>query len=247
MQNFNVLVQHTKNADYLMFCDQDDVWLPFKIEYTLNEMISFEKVYSQNMPLLVHTNFLYVDEALKPIESKKNYEATKIKSPVFSNVLCQNSVYGCTMMINKKLVDVTGSIPVEAENHDYWYALTASAFGKIFYLSKRTILYRQHQQNASTQHDFNSFSKRFKRIIVDKKNFKDVEWKMKMALVYKRRYYEYLSAHNKKVIDDFIALFNKRTISLMFCNIKNGIRRQTFNQTFLFYFTLIFIKKQLAD
>ena len=30
------------NADYFMFCDQDDVWLPFKIEKTYNKMKEIE-------------------------------------------------------------------------------------------------------------------------------------------------------------------------------------------------------------
>ena len=243
VQNFNALFQHTKNTEYIMFCDQDDVWLPSKIADTLNEMIARENEYTQNTALLIHTNFLYVDSLLNPIDSKKNFEATKIKKPVFSNVLCQNSVYGCTMMINQKLADTTNKIPVEAENHDYWFALTASAFGKISYLSKKTILYRQHEQNASTQHNFNSFSKRFQRIFIDKKNFDDVRSKIKMAIVFKNKYYEQLSAHNKQVIDDFIALSKKRNLPLLIRNIKNGIRRQTLNQTVLFYITLILSKK----
>ena len=244
-QNFSVLMNSIKNEnEYIMFCDQDDVWLSSKLEDTLNEMLRLEKEYTKNIPLLVHTNFLYVDFFLKIIESKKNYEATKIKDPSFSNVLCQNSVYGCTMMINRKLADVTGEIPLEAENHDYWLTLTASAFGKVFYLNKRTVLYRQHGSNLSTQFDFNSFSKRFKRIVIDKKNFDDIKSKIKMAFVFKKIYYSQLSAYNKKIVDDFIKLAHKKTLPLLFQNIKNGIRRQTFNQTLLFYLTLLLSKKR---
>jgi hypothetical protein len=171
-QNFSVLMNRIKDKNqYIMFCDQDDVWMPSKINDTLNEMMKLEQEYDNNTPLLVHTNFLYVDSSLKPIESKKRFQPTKIETPTLSNVLCQNSVYGCTMMINQKLAHVTGTIPIEAENHDYWIVLAASAFGKIFYLNKRTVLYRQHGGNLSTQFDFNSFSKRFKRVVIDKKKF----------------------------------------------------------------------------
>ncbi len=246
VQNFNMLLQQNKNAKYIMFCDQDDVWLPSKINDTVNEMMALEKKFSENIPLLVHTNFTYVDSFLKPIDSKKNFQATKIEKPNLANVLCQNSVYGCTMMINKKLVDVTRIIPVEAENHDYWIALAASAFGKICYLNKRTILYRQHGSNASTQFNFNSFSKRFKRILIDKTNFTDIDSKVKMATVFKTTYYNRLSDNNKKAIDDFIALFKKKKLLFIIRNIKNGVRRQTLNQTLLFYLTVFFSKKKRA-
>ncbi len=243
-QNFSMLMNCIKNEnEYTMFCDQDDVWLPSKIESTLREISLLEKRYSKDTPLLVHTNFLYVDSSLKTIESKKDFQPTKIKNPILANVLCQNSVYGCTMMINRKLAAIAGKIPTEAENHDYWFALVASAFGKIYYLNERTILYRQHGNNASTQFDFNSLSKRFKRIAVDKKNFDDVKSKIIMALVFKKFYYNQLSVSNKKMVDDFLQLSKKRTPSLLFRNIKNGIRRQTRSQTFLFYLTLLLSKR----
>jgi glycosyltransferase involved in cell wall biosynthesis len=243
-QNFSVLMNRIKNEnEYTMFCDQDDVWLPFKIENTLYEMLLLEKRYSKDIPLLVHTNFSYVDSSLKTIESKKDFQPTKIEHPILSNVLCQNSVYGCTVMINRKLADITGKIPAEAENHDYWLALLASAFGKIYYLNERTILYRQHGNNASTQFDFNSLSKRFKRIAIDKENFNDVRSKIIMAIVFKKLYYNQLSASNKNMLDEFLELSKKRTPSLLFRNIKNGIRRQTLSQTLLFYLTLLLSKR----
>lgn len=247
VQNFSVLMNCVKNAnEYIMFCDQDDVWLPFKIKDTLNEMMRLEEEYNKNTPLLVHTNFLYADAQLKPIESKKNFQPTKITAPTLSNVLCQNSVYGCTMMINKKLAETVGKIPGEAENHDYWIALVASAFGKIFYLNKRTVLYRQHGSNLSTQFDFNSFSKRFKRIVVDKKNLDDVKSKLKMALIFKKIYYSQLSDQNKKMLQNFIELSKSRSLPLLIRNVKNGIRRQTFSQTLLFYLTIILSKRDQA-
>jgi glycosyltransferase involved in cell wall biosynthesis len=244
VKNFSVLMNYIEDKhQYIMFCDQDDVWLPCKIQDTFNEMIRLEEKYNKHTPLLVHTNFLYVDTLLKPIASKKDFQPTRITDPTLSNVLCQNSVYGCTMMINYALANITGKIPVEAENHDYWIALTASAFGKIFYLNKRSILYRQHGNNLSTQFDFNSISKRFKRIIVEKKNVDDVRSKLKMALIFKDIYYKLLPEHNKQILDNFIELSKSRRLPLLIRNIKNGIRRQTFNQTLVFYLTLLLSKR----
>ena len=243
-QNFSIIMNSMKDANaYTMFCDQDDVWLPSKIEDTLNEMIRLEKEYDKNTPLLVHTNFIYADRNLKPIDSKRNFKRTKIVNPSFSNVVCQNSAMGCTMMINKELLNLIDKIPKIAENHDYWIALVASAFGQIYYLDKKTLLYRQHFGNLSPHYNFDSFSKRFKRIFVEQKNFDDVKSKLQMALVFKEIYFDKLSQFNKKVINDFLALSKKTSLPLLIQNIKNGIRRQTLNQTILFYLTLLLSKK----
>ena len=102
-----------------------------------------------------------------------------------AHLLAQNHIYGCTMMINKALSKKVYPIPKEAENHDYWVALIASVFGTIKYLDKRTILYRQHNRNISGSHDNSSFKKRFRRIFIEGKNFKDAGARYTMMQVLK--------------------------------------------------------------
>ncbi len=241
-QNFSALMNCiTDINNYIMFADQDDIWLPDKIEDTLKEMMSFENKYESDVPVLIHTNFQYVDYNLEVIKSKENFQAVKISDLKFAHLLAQNPVYGCTMMMNKKLVNVVKTIPVAAENHDYWIALVASAFGKICYLNKKTILYRQHQSNVSGNYDNNSLLKRFQRII-NKKNFKDVSNKIKMALEFKRIYLHLLNQHQLKIIDDFINLSRTKSIRLLKNNLNNGLRRQTIGQTILFYVSIMFNK-----
>ena len=43
-QSFNYLLQKS-DSDYVMFCDQDDIWLPEKIELSLKKMRSLEKIH----------------------------------------------------------------------------------------------------------------------------------------------------------------------------------------------------------
>ena len=50
-----------------MFCDQDDVWLPFKIEKTYNKMKEIELT-NQNKGALVFTNLTIVDSKLNILE-----------------------------------------------------------------------------------------------------------------------------------------------------------------------------------
>lgn len=244
VKNFSTLLEYIKRRDgYTMFSDQDDVWLPEKIESTLKEMFRLEKIYSDSTPLLVYTDFVYVDESLRRIESKRNFSATKIKNLKLSHLLTQNPAYGCTMMMNKKLVDIVGSIPDAAENHDHWIALVAAAFGKISYLPQQTVLYRQHGKNISTQHDYNTTRKRFKRIFAGK-NFEDVCYKIKMAKQFRALYGDKLESEKLKLISAFIDLNSRKSVSLLIENIRNGVRRQTLPQTVLFYLTVMLNKKK---
>jgi hypothetical protein len=60
----------------------------------------------------------------------------------------QNNVTGCTMLLNKALYQIARPIPHDAPMHDWWIALVAAAFGKISFIARPTVLYRQHGKNS---------------------------------------------------------------------------------------------------
>ena len=142
--------QHYSTANYIMFADQDDVWLPPKIQLTLDKMRELENQYGNDTPLLVHTDLSVVDADLNIINpsmfAMQNMDARRDK---LNNILVQNIVTGCTMMVNKRLLDMVTDIPQHAVMHDMWLALIASAFGHIGFVEKATILYRQHDSNSN--------------------------------------------------------------------------------------------------
>jgi hypothetical protein len=64
-------------------------------------------------------------------------------------LLVQNTVTGCTVMINRALADLScEKAPDEMMMHDWWLALVASAVGNIGFLDRATIDYRQHGNNT---------------------------------------------------------------------------------------------------
>lgn len=146
--NFQRLLEHSA-AEYTMFCDQDDVWLPRKIERTLTLLKATEKEYP-NKPVLVHTDLRVVDSRLKTIaRSTWRYQGT---SPETGNdpdkVVLQNVATGCTIMINQKAKDVSMPIPKEAVMHDWWIVINVAKHGRIAYIPDPLVLYRQHSNNA---------------------------------------------------------------------------------------------------
>jgi glycosyltransferase involved in cell wall biosynthesis len=183
--NFSRIMEFS-NAGYLMFCDQDDIWLPDKIDITLNLVKTMEGKYGPDTPVLAFTDLRVVDKDLNTIaESFWKYLKLKPKiSKHFNKLLLQNVVTGCTVMINFSLKEILGAIPADAVMHDWWLALAASAFGKIGYLNSRPVLYRQHEKNVigtkiiQRKIKKNFFGKVFEHIIhFDEKKLKfRTEW-----------------------------------------------------------------------
>ena len=139
-----MMINH--KADYVMLCDQDDVWLPDKIEVTLARMKDMESEYGADTPLLVHTDLKVVNENLKTVSPSfkaamnANYEKTRLR-----NQIIQNTLTGCTAMYNRALANLITDIPRFTVMHDWWLNVTASAFGRISAIDAQTVLYRQHK------------------------------------------------------------------------------------------------------
>ena len=156
--NFFKLIE-LYNDDYIMLCDQDDCWLPDKIEKTLAAMKKTEENFGNDTPILVHTDLKVVDEKLKIINN--SFIKLQGLSPNFcelNNLLMQNCVTGCTSMFNKALLEKLFILPSTVAMHDWWIALIAAAFGKIVFLNESTILYRQHSNNEVGAKNVNDFS-----------------------------------------------------------------------------------------
>ncbi len=131
--------------DYIMFCDQDDVWLPTKIEKTLSVMRSEEN--DGKTPVLVHSDLTVVDGELREIASFFDFQKLFQDDITLPKLLVQNYVTGCTVMINRALKQKCGVIPSKCIMHDWWLALVAVLFGKLVCLNESTMLYRQHSNN----------------------------------------------------------------------------------------------------
>lgn len=146
--NFSELMAYSKSP-YIMFSDQDDIWLPNKIELSLQAIKKLEALHDPHLPLLVHTDLSVVKHDLSIIKNsfweyaKLNPSATSL-----NRLLTQNVLTGCTMILNRSLLNKALPIPSRAIMHDWWIALTAAAFGHICHVDQPTMLYRQHHSNG---------------------------------------------------------------------------------------------------
>lgn len=146
--NFHQLLKSVE-SDYYMFCDQDDIWLPQKIEMTLAKMQQTE---TQNKkPIAIFTDLKVVDSELNEI-SPSFWKYCKLDPntlTTFNYLSVSNIMTGCTMMINKEACEISLPIPNEAVMHDCWISLNVVAAGGVIdYVKSQTVLYRQHYFNV---------------------------------------------------------------------------------------------------
>lgn len=155
MNSFMSLLKAT-SADYYMFSDQDDVWLEDKISDSLQLLKK-----GGSGPICVFTDAEVVNSNLKPI---RRLNGNNVWTD-FDLLLFANSVTGCTMLFNDELKRI-----VQQSNfkkvymHDWWIALIATKFGKLCYLNKATMLYRQHGNNVIGENKRNTIKQVIRRL-----------------------------------------------------------------------------------
>jgi len=236
VSNFGALYTWAKNnlkLNYLMFCDQDDIWLFNKIEISLENLLNKEKVY-KNLPLLIYTDLELISESGK----KLNIRINVLPEITFNQIIAQNYCFGCTMMLNKELIGIIDEIPAFAENHDYWIALVAIGFGHAIYLNEPVILYRQHNNNVSSQG--NSLKKRIKRYSKGlNMQINSLGMRLIMLNYYYKVYNNQLSTNKKEMLIKYVTAYNEGFMTVLKSAIKYKIWRLNFLQNIGFLFIIV--------
>ncbi|WP_111608877.1 MULTISPECIES: glycosyltransferase family 2 protein [Marinomonas] len=146
--NFTYLLE-ASTAEYVMFCDQDDVWLPEKIAKTFYTMQQLEGLH-KGLPIVVHTDLMVVDESLGSIApSMFDYQGLNRSIDGLLQILAKNTVTGCTMMINRRAISSALPMSACAVMHDWWIAANViKQQGVIGFIDESLIQYRQHSSNS---------------------------------------------------------------------------------------------------
>jgi hypothetical protein len=146
--NVNRLLEAT-SAVYVALADQDDLWLSGKLEASRQRLQQLEKLYGADTPLLVHSDLELVDQQGRLLGLR--FWCRQQLDPArtaFLDLALTNVVTGCTVLLNRPLLNQALPIPPEALIHDWWLALVASTRGRIGVLASPGVLYRQHQANV---------------------------------------------------------------------------------------------------
>lgn len=232
-RSFGFLLEYAlqkTDAQYFMFCDQDDIWLSDKIEKTIKKMLEIESG-DFKKSALVHTDLRVVDERLDEIASSFwRYEHIDPAKNTLNRLLMQNTITGCTTMINRSLASLALPIPKECIMHDWWIGLVASACGKISYLSEPTIKYRQHKGNdtGAKKFDYKNIIKKAFGLFFSKELYiKHLDKNILQAKQFLEVYGAILPEKDKSIFENFISIsaksfLVKRKTILKYKFLKNG-------------------------
>ena len=226
--NFMGMLSRT-DAEYAMFCDQDDVWLPDKIGLTLRKMKELEKTYG-NAPLLVHTELAVADRELNiTAPSFTRFQGLKPRYNSLNRLLCQNNVTGCTVMMNRALIELVRNAPADKMlMHDWWIALAAAAFGHIGFVDEPLIKYRQHGNNQLGAVNNRSLKGIAGFISKSGKAKERINATYRQAECFYSFYNDILSPESRAVINTYIDIPSHSKLSRAAILIKNRYLKQNF-------------------
>ena len=146
-RNFMVLLADAvgsgPEARWFAFCDQDDIWLPGKLQAALAVLAPYEH---DARPALYGGRTVAVDEDDREAGLSPLFE----RPPAFRNAIAQSIMGGNTMVLNRAaaLLLTSGPLP-EVVSHDWWsYQLVTGVGGFVHYDPRAFVRYRQHGNNA---------------------------------------------------------------------------------------------------
>lgn len=134
---------------WLAFSDQDDIWLPGKIERGLAALSAL----SEDRPALYCSRTWISDPDGRPLRLSR----PRPRPPSFRNALVQNICSGNTILLNPAATALATAASAEASSlvfHDWWlYQLVTGAGGQVVHDDAPMLLYRQHASNEMGAND----------------------------------------------------------------------------------------------
>lgn len=138
--NFANAIQQSQNP-LIFLSDQDDVWVPDKVERTLPYFEKDPKVKVVVSDLIIVDNDF---EILAP-----SYQAMRKTHQGFWHNLLRSSYIGAGMAFRAELKALILPIPSDVPMHDMWIGLLADYYQGVVFIPEQLVYYRRHGLNAS--------------------------------------------------------------------------------------------------
>jgi glycosyltransferase involved in cell wall biosynthesis len=125
-------------ASYVALSDQDDIWMPHKLETLLANIGDQMLAYSDSE--LIDANGQLLNQKMSSIKNQLAYH-----TPIMYAIGAWAP--GHAMLFKKELVDKAVPFPTLV-THDFWLGFVATCYSKVVYVNEPLVHYRQHTQNA---------------------------------------------------------------------------------------------------
>lgn len=148
-QNFLSLVQSAPDDMIIAFCDQDDQWLPEKLEWAVTYLAPHKG------PAHYAARTIITDGQLRPLTESRHFP----RPLSFRNALVQAIMAGNTSVYNSAAVGLMKQAAgfarqADVISHDWWaYQVTSGAGAALWHDPRPALLYRQHDRSEVGRND----------------------------------------------------------------------------------------------
>jgi len=178
-KNFEKALSLT-TGDYIAISDQDDIWLPNKLQLLLDHI-------KNNWLIFSNSNYIGQDKQRKLLRDFKlpsNYKG----------IILRNFVTGHTALLQREFLDFALPFP-DKGYYDWWMGFISSYHHKITFYDEVLTYYRIHEESVIT-----------KRLQQDRHAV--VEFQNIMAMLNAFSVYKNLKAEDKKFIEQLEQAYN---------------------------------------
>lgn len=154
IKNFENAIKHS-TGDIIFLSDQDDKWLPNKIETMLDALKDNDLVVSD----------CYIGNSELDIIKDSYFEWRRSATGIVKN-LWRNSYLGCCMCFKRRMLKRILPFPKQIPMHDMWIGMIAEIYYKPKFIDEKLMIYRRHGQNTTFLNpDFSSNEPLLKRLV----------------------------------------------------------------------------------
>ena len=146
------------DSDYYAFADQDDIWMPNKLAIACSVLATKDN----SKPNLFTSNSMQVDA-----EGRELAPFHKGPEPKFrkGNVLVFGTEQGCSMVFNKRAMEIYSEHEPNLTWHDRWMYHICYFLGSVTYDHQPLFYYRRHEKNALANHKAGSLEGESSKIV----------------------------------------------------------------------------------
>lgn len=130
------------NGEFILLADQDDVWVPGRLEVMLSALESAD---------VVASNFDVLGNGPRPnIRRLRSKDSRRHWANLLGVLVGYRAYYGCCMGFRRGVLPVFTPVPGYLnESHDLWLAICGNLARSIQHLDDSTLLRRIHEDNAT--------------------------------------------------------------------------------------------------
>jgi glycosyltransferase involved in cell wall biosynthesis len=153
IRSFERALAMSRGDDMIFFADQDDLWLPGKVEKMRRAMREADAT-------AVVSDAIVIDEEGHMI--KESFFVHRKSGPGLLKNFIKNTYLGCCLAFDARVRDVLLPFPSWIPQHDEWIGTACEIVGQVAFMKTPLVAYRRHSGNASslTRSSFLKIAKR---------------------------------------------------------------------------------------